>query len=279
MNTSNQSIWDKALKSIKNAYNFLVGIPIMKFLKVVIYIVIILSVYLVFNWLNRESNMGAFKQASEEVVKSTTKKAFVEGSAEADSLRIAQKMKEASISDEVDDNLNDLSLGILNTLNADRSFISLFHDGAYTSGHIDYKFMDECFEKTNKERNISRITGYFRDPNKRYTNIPTRELPIYRYLREHDHEMFIGTTEELSKIDTDYATKMTLEKMGYVAMIYIQEDGLPLSIISVSWRKSNLKLVPSMAVIENALKKLAVEAKPYLYIDAYNAMKQSMNNV
>lgn len=277
MSATNLTIWDRVLKSIKTAYNFLVGIPIMKFLKVVMYVVVILSIYLVFNWLNRESNMNAFKQASEEVVKSSAKDAFVEGSAEADSLAIVQKMKEATISDEVDDNLNDLSYSLLNNLNGDRSFISLFHDGEYTSGHIDFKFMDECFEKTNKSRNVKRVTGYLRDPNKRFANIPTRELPIYRYLRNQEDDIFVGPVDSIAIIDADYATKMTSEGMGYAAMIYIHEDDLPLSIISVSWKKNNKRFIPNKQTIISELQRTALEAKPYLYIDAYNTMKKSVN--
>jgi hypothetical protein len=42
----------------------------------------------------------------------------------------------------------------------------------YTSDILTIKFMNECYEKTAKNRNVVKITGYFRDPNRRYENIP-----------------------------------------------------------------------------------------------------------
>lgn len=273
MKDSSITLWEKALGAIKATYNFLVNVPIMKFFKVVLYVIVILSLYTAFNWINKGVNVGA----SKDVVKTAAKEAFIGGVAEVDSLRVVQKMKEASISDEIDDNLNDLSLNMLNLTDADRTMVSLFHDGEYTSGHIDFKFMNECYEKINKEHNISKVTGYYRDPHKRYDDIPTRDLPIYRYLRQHKENFFVGDTKTLAEIDPDYASRMDSDGMGYTAMYYIHENGLPLSIISVSWKKGDEKHIPSAETLIGVLKQIAVDAKPYLYIDAYNKMKQTIS--
>lgn len=271
------TIWDKALATVRTIYNFLVKIPISKFCKVILYVIIILAIYSLFNWVNREVNMGAFEKISEKTLKTTAKEAFIEGAANADSMKVLQKIKESSISDDVDNNLNDISLNILNRVDADRSLISLFHDGKYTSGNIDFKFMNECYEKTAKKRNITRVTGYCRDYNKRYEDIPTRDLPIYRYLRQQKEKYFLGNIQALSKIDPEYANRMVSDGMGFTAMYYIHEDGLPLSIISVSWKKGNERFIPDSTTLIKVLKEYASEAFPYLYMDAYNKMKQSLN--
>jgi hypothetical protein len=70
---------------------------------------------------------------------------------------------------------------------------------------------------------------------------------------------------------------MSADGTGYVALYYVHEDGLPLSIISVSWQRGNNKYASNDCIL-NTLMEYAGEAKPYLYIDAYNKMKQSITN-
>ncbi len=254
------------INSARKVYKFLVGISLKNFFKVVLYIVIILGIYTLFSIFNKDISLKNYTP----VIKNITKEAVVDAAEDVDSVRVRNKMKEAILSDEVEDNLNDISYNILKALDADRCLISLFHNGKYTSGNIDFKYMDEGYEKVSKKRNISKITGYYRDPSKRYVDIPTRDLGIYRYLRENKDNFWAGSAKDLYKIDEDYSLRMKETDVGYKAMYFVHEDNLPLSIISVAWKENNLKYRPDSITIYKVLKEWAVEAKPYLYIYAYN---------
>lgn len=190
---------------------------------------------------------------------------------EQDSIKIARKNELLALTTQAEDNLNDASLAMRIEFDADRILISTFHDGEHTSGGYDMTKMDECYEKVCEERNITRITGYSRDEPGRYKNIHTKDLPIYRYLRNNNH-CFVGTVDEIRKIDPDYAARMDERKMCYAAMYYINNGDIPLSIFSVSWRKGNEKYIPEESVLRRRLADIAKDIKPHLMVGTYYSL-------
>jgi hypothetical protein len=125
------------------------------------------------------------------------------------------------------------------TLNADRAFIFELHNGKKNTSGLPFKYADMTYEETNEEKKVDKVAIQFQD-------IP---LTLYRYPHYlQTKKMIIGTTDEISSVDEDYANHIRAIGGKYLGMIYMSSGGTPIGFLCVSYH--NIEDVPNKNVLE-----------------------------
>lgn len=125
------------------------------------------------------------------------------------------------------------------TLNADRAFIFELHNGKKNTSGLPFKYADMTYEETNEDRKVDKVAIQFQD-------IP---LTLYRYPHYlQTKKMIIGTTDEISSVDEDYANHIRAIGGKYLGMIYMSSGGTPIGFLCVSYH--NIEDVPNKNVLE-----------------------------
>lgn len=132
------------------------------------------------------------------------------------------------------------------SLNADRAFIFELHNGKKNVSGLPFRFADMTYEEVNRDRKVDKVAM-------KYQEVP---LTLYRYPEYlHKEKTFIGTIEEIEKVDYDFAQCIKDDGGVYLGMIYMNIDGQPLGFLGLSFH--DLKNVPPKDVIESKLKENA----------------------
>jgi predicted nucleic acid-binding protein len=129
------------------------------------------------------------------------------------------------------------------TLNADRAFIFELHNGKKNTSGLPFKYADMTYEVTNEEKKVDKVAIQFQD-------IP---LTLYKYPHYlQTKKIIIGTTDEISGVDEDYANHIRAIGGKYLGMIYMSSGGTPIGFLCVSYH--NLEDVPNKNALELKLK-------------------------
>ena len=98
------------------------------------------------------------------------------------------------------------------------------------------------YEEVNQETKVDKIAMKFQD-------IPLTLYKFPHYLQKT--KIMIGTVDEISNIDCDYASHIKDIGGKYLGMIYLSGNGVPLGFLCVSYH--DMSKVPSKQVIQNKL--------------------------
>lgn len=132
---------------------------------------------------------------------------------------------------------------LLYGLDADRVFIFELHNGKKNISGLPFRYADMSYEFANIEKGVDRCYRKYQDvPLNMYT------YPNYMY----KHKFFIGTSDDIEKIDYEFAKQLKEDGGEYVAMVFINGIEEPLGFLGVSFHKS--KNLPSDSVIEGKIK-------------------------
>ena len=132
---------------------------------------------------------------------------------------------------------------LLYTLDADRVFIFELHNGKKNISGLPFRYADMSYEFANREKGVDRCYRKYQDvPLNMYT------YPNYMY----KHKFFIGTADDIEKIDYEFAKQLKEDGGEYVAMIFINGIDEPLGFLGVSFHKSVNN--PSDQVIETKVR-------------------------
>lgn len=127
-------------------------------------------------------------------------------------------------------------------LNADRAFLFELHNGKQNASGLPFRFADMTYEETNEDKKIDKVARNFQD-------IP---LTLYKYPHYLQKEkVMMGTVDEISSIDREFANHIRSCNGEYLAMIYLNDDGNPLGFLCVSFHDT--KSMPSKEVIRHKL--------------------------
>lgn len=138
-------------------------------------------------------------------------------------------------------------------IKADRAFLFELHNGKRNTSGLPFRFADMSYEEVNEENTKDKVAMKFQ-------NIP---LTLYKYPHYLQKEkIFIGNVHEVSEIDFDFANHIREIGGVYLGMIYINNNGLPLGFLCVSYH--SMDGVPQKDVIENKLKEYAKTIGQYL---------------
>lgn len=129
------------------------------------------------------------------------------------------------------------------TLNADRAFIFELHNGKKNTSGLPFKYADMTYEVTNEDKKVDKVAIQFQD-------IP---LTLYKYPHYlQTKKIMIGTTDEISNVDEDYANHIRAIGGKYLGMIYMSSGGTPIGFLCVSYH--NTEDVPNKNALELKLK-------------------------
>lgn len=132
---------------------------------------------------------------------------------------------------------------LLYTLGADRVFIFEMHNGKANPSGLPFTFANMSYEFANREKGIDRCYS-------RYQNIPLTMYTYPEYMRKN--KFFMGTADEIEKIDYDFAKSLKEEGGEYVAMVYMSGKMGPLGFLGISFHDINK--IPPKELIESKIK-------------------------
>lgn len=131
---------------------------------------------------------------------------------------------------------------LLYSVNADRVFIFELHNGKVNASGLPFRCADMSYEEVNGERRPDKVAM-------KYQEVP---LTLYKYPEYlHKEKIFIGTIDEIEKVDYDFAQCIRTDGGKYLAMAYLNLEGVPLGFIGLSYH--DMKNVPDREVIERKL--------------------------
>ena len=136
---------------------------------------------------------------------------------------------------------------LLYSLDADRVFIFEMHNGKTNPSGLPFTFANMSYEYANRERGIDRCYRKFQD-------IPLTMYTYPEYMRKN--KFFMGTAEELEKIDYDFAKSFKAEGGQYIVMVYMSGTMGPLGFLGISFHDINK--MPSKELIETKIKSYGI---------------------
>ena len=153
--------------------------------------------------------------------------------------RQVESLRDMVVTPKVQEELYEL----VHLLNADRAFVFELHNGKKNTSGLPFRYADMTYEEVNDAKKGFRVAMNFQD-------IP---LTLYKYPHYLQRQkLFIGTVDEISTIDPEFANHIRDIGGEYLAMIYMSSKGLPLGFLCVSYH--NRESVPSDSMIENKLR-------------------------
>jgi hypothetical protein len=132
---------------------------------------------------------------------------------------------------------------IMYSLNADRVFIFECHNGVTNPSGLPFEFANMNYEVANRERSVDRVY-------KKYTDVPLTMYTFPNYMRKN--KFFIGTMDDLSAIDYEFAKHMKEDGGKFCSFIYLSHGDGPLGFLGVSFH--DMSRVPKHSEIENKVK-------------------------
>jgi hypothetical protein len=132
---------------------------------------------------------------------------------------------------------------ILYSLDADRVFIFELHNGVTNPSGLPFEFANMNYEVASRERGVDRV--YYK-----YKDVPLTMYTFPNYIRKN--KFFIGTTDELSELDYEFAKHMKEDGGKFTAFIYMSHGDGPLGFLGVSFH--SMDRVGKRELIESKLK-------------------------
>ena len=111
-------------------------------------------------------------------------------------------------------------------LHADRTFFIEYHNSVKSLQGAPFAYGSMSFEKLHPNRNVVFMAD-------EYSDFPLTKYETVTYL--YEKKIFIGTVDELMKIDKRLATKLKASSVTQVALIEVWGNDQPLGILGATW--------------------------------------------
>lgn len=141
-------------------------------------------------------------------------------------------------------------------LNASRVMIHCYHNSQKSLGHSPFLKMSVVKERVDEDSNVELVADYFQQQMIGLFRFPT-------YVNTHAN--FIGTKDDVKKLDYKYGQNMDMAKDVYVASKGISNQGVNIGFVSVGWHDG--KQPPDVDIIRNEIEKLAIISTPYVVVN------------
>lgn len=132
-------------------------------------------------------------------------------------------------------------------LNADRAFVIENHNGKKNATELPFKYFDMTYEEVNDDKQIRHISDDFDN-----VMISHYKLPFYLV----EHNVFMGSAEELGKIDRRFEENFTSMGGKYIAIMVLRGHNKEIGFLGVNFDEGTE--VPDSGLI---LRTLTEEAK------------------
>lgn len=141
-------------------------------------------------------------------------------------------------------------------LNASRVMIHCYHNSQKSLGNSPFLKMSVVKERVDEDSNVELVADYFQQQMIGLFRFPT-------YVNSHPY--FIGSKDDVKKIDYKYGQNMDMAKDVYVASKVISNKGLNIGFVSVGWNDG--KQPPNVDIIRNEIEKLSIISTPYVVVN------------
>lgn len=111
-------------------------------------------------------------------------------------------------------------------LHADRTFFIEYHNSVKSLQGAPFAYGSMSFEKLHPNRDVVFMAD-------EYSDFPLTKYETITYL--YEKKIFIGTVDELMKIDKRLATKLKASSVTQVALIEVWGNDQPLGILGATW--------------------------------------------
>lgn len=156
---------------------------------------------------------------------------------------------------------------LLYTLGADRVFIFELHNGKKNMSGLPFRYADMSYEITNKEKGIVRCYKKFQDvPLNMYT------FPNYLY----KNKLFVGTIDEIEKVDYEFAKTIKEEGGKYTLMVYLNGSEEPIGFLGVTFH--SLENLPDNELITSKLKSYGNTISELLDLQVQLSKRKNISN-
>ena len=204
---------------------------------------------LLYNMVNDQQNLKSIQ------------KAVIEANEETEKNNKKEEVASMRARDDANPKISSELVKLLYEIGADRVMLSEFHNGQRGTGGLDFKYYDETFEEINKDRDMIYVSD-------QYKNMNTSKYKIIAKLRKD--RIFVGSTDEIAKIDLRYSNRMTEDGMYYCGLIEVSNSETPLGVLSCFWALKDKKYIPDPDKIREALTKYAQTIAVHLTISKSN---------
>ena len=194
-------------KSWKQLFTWIANAPTYRLFKVIFF-----SCFLFV--LITSSIFSYYAFQDKDIVKATANKLLLDQKAE--------NIRDFIVTPKIQKELNTL----VYVLNADRAFLFELHNGKKNTTGLPFRYADMTYEETNEDRKIDKVALYFQ-------NIP---LPLYKYPHYlQSKKIIISSVDEIEVIDHEFAKHIRDCNGEYLAMTYLNDNGVPLGFLCVSF--------------------------------------------
>lgn len=139
-------------------------------------------------------------------------------------------------------------------LHADRIFFIEYHNSIKSLQGAPFAYGSMSFEKIHSNRNVIFMGDEF-------TDFPLTKYDMVSFL--YDKKFFIGTIEDLSKIDERLACKLKTNDVTQAVLIEVWGDNQPLGILGATW--SNYEVLSTYRTqIEYVIRNKAAQIRTIL---------------
>lgn len=152
--------------------------------------------------------------------------------------------REAIRDDIVTPRIQEALTRIVYATNVDRICIFEFHNGKENASGLPFRYADMSYEEIGDGMSIDKV-------GMNCQNIPLNLFKFPYYLQQNN--IFIGTSEELNKIDKDFANGVMGNGGKYIAAIYLSSHGVSLGFIWMSFH--SMENVPPREELQKKLEK------------------------
>lgn len=156
---------------------------------------------------------------------------------------------------------------LLYTLGADRVFIFELHNGKKNMSGLPFRYADMSYEITNREKGVVRCYKKFQDvPLNMYT------FPNYLY----KNKQFVGTIDEIEKIDYEFAKSIKEEGGKYASMVYLNGSEEPIGFLGVTFHDA--KNLPDDELITSKLESYGNTISELLDLQVQLSKRKNISN-
>ena len=157
--------------------------------------------------------------------------------------------------------------------NADRTFVIELHNGKKNATSLPFKYYDMTYEEVNEERHVKNVSQHF-------VNVMVTHYKLPFYLVEK--KTFVGTADELEKIDPRWADNLKEQSGRYVGITILRSSGEDVGFLGIAYDEGTV--VPPQSQIASELEQYAKVIAPLLdlgmqrIVISYNKNSYRVNN-
>ena len=142
--------------------------------------------------------------------------------------REREEREDMSIRDMVSPKIQRNLHNLVYKLDCDRAFIIELHNGNKNATELPFKFYDMTYEEVNDDKNAKHIS-------QNYLNVLVTHYKLPYYLAKETY--FVGTTDELMKIDSRFGENMNDDNGKFLGIIILRNSKEEIGFLGVAFDK------------------------------------------